>query len=78
MEQLAAAQSGYLGFVAVRGADGTGIAVSYWRDEADAAAWRDQPGDARIRDLGRAIWYDAHALTVSRVTSCYDWQRQGV
>lgn len=78
MEKLAAAQSGYLGFVAARGADGTGIAVSYWRDDDAAAAWRDQPDHARIRDLGRAIWYDSYALTIARVTRRYDWQRPNV
>jgi heme-degrading monooxygenase HmoA len=75
MEQLAARQPGYLGFVAARGADGTGIAVSYWQDEAAAKAWRDQPDHAHIRDQGRATWYDAYALSVARVERSYDWQR---
>jgi heme-degrading monooxygenase HmoA len=75
MEDLAAEQPGYLGFVATRGTDGLGIAISYWQDDASAKAWRDQPDHARIRDQGRATWYDAYALSVGRVERSYDWQR---
>jgi heme-degrading monooxygenase HmoA len=75
MELLAARQPGYLGFVAARGADGIGIAVSYWQDDAAARAWRDQPDHARIREMGRTRWYDAYALSVATVERSYDWQR---
>jgi heme-degrading monooxygenase HmoA len=75
MEALAARQPGYLGFVAARGADGVGIAVSYWQNDAAARAWRDQPDHARIRDMGRTRWYDAYALSVATVERSYDWRR---
>jgi heme-degrading monooxygenase HmoA len=75
MEALAALQPGYLGFVAARGANGVGIAVSYWSDDAAARAWRDQPDHARIRDLGRTDWYDSYALSVAAVERSYGWQR---
>lgn len=75
MEQLAAQQPGYLGFVAARSPGGPGIAVSYWQDDASAAAWRDQADHAAIRNRGRDIWYDSYALAVARVERCYDWQR---
>lgn len=75
MERLAALQPGYMGFVAARGSNGVGIAVSYWQDDAAARAWRDQPDHARIREFGRARWYDAYALSVSTVERSYDWRR---
>lgn len=75
MEVLAAKQPGYAGFVATRGDDGVGIAISYWQDEASAAAWRDQPDHAAIREQGRAIWYESYSLSVATVTRSYDWQR---
>jgi heme-degrading monooxygenase HmoA len=75
MEELAAVQPGYLGFVATRGGDGVGIAVSYWQDDAAARAWRDHPDHARIRELGRLRWYDSYALTVAAVERSYDWSR---
>lgn len=75
MEQLAAAQPGYLGFVATRGTDGIGIAISYWQDDASARAWRDQPDHAGVRELGRLIWYDSYALSVATVERSYAWER---
>jgi heme-degrading monooxygenase HmoA len=76
MEALAAQQPGYLGFVAARSADGVGIAVSYWADDAAARAWRDEPEHARIREQGRSDWYDSYALSVAAVERSYDWQRE--
>jgi heme-degrading monooxygenase HmoA len=75
MGALAAAQPGYAGVESVRDADGLGITVSYWTDEASAVAWRDHPEHARIRDLGRARWYDWYALEVTRVERSYGWRR---
>lgn len=75
MEALARLQPGFLGFVAARGADGVGIAVSYWRDDAAAKAWRDQPDHAAIRAAGRNRWYESYALSVARVERSYDWQK---
>ncbi len=75
MAALAACQTGYVGFRHARGADGYGIAVSYWTDEAAAIAWRDQPDHAAIRDAGRARWYDAYTIEVAAVTRGYDWSR---
>ena len=39
MAELAAQQPGYLGAESVRNAEGEGITVSYWTDEAAATAW---------------------------------------
>lgn len=76
METLAATQPGYVGFVATRGSDGLGIAISYWTDEAAALAWRDQIDHAPIRALGRAQWYDSYSVSVATVSRGYDWRRE--
>lgn len=75
MAQLAAVQPGYAGVDSVRDTDGLGITISYWADEASAMAWRDHPEHARIRDLGRARWYDWYTLDVTRVERGYRWTR---
>jgi heme-degrading monooxygenase HmoA len=75
MDRLAAAQPGYRGIDSVRGADGLGITVSYWADEASAVAWRKHPEHAETRERGRGIWYDFYALHVAQVTRSYGWQR---
>lgn len=77
MEALARAQPGYRGIVSSRGADGFGITISHWADEAAAIAWRDHPDHAAIRDRGRAVWYDSYQVSVCEITRRYDWQRGG-
>jgi len=76
MEALAAAQPGYRGIASARGADGFGITVSYWADEASVVAWREQIEHAAIRRRGRALWYDDYALQVATITRSYDWRRR--
>lgn len=75
MDALAARQPGYRGVESARGADGAGITVSYWADDAAAIAWRDHPEHAAIRERGRDIWYDSYRVTVCTVTRGYRWRR---
>ncbi|MFW2850698.1 antibiotic biosynthesis monooxygenase family protein [Sphingomonas sp. TX0543] len=75
MDALAAAQPGYRGVDAVRDADGRGITISYWANEADAIAWREHPDHAATRARGRADWYLGYQVIVARVERGYDWMR---
>lgn len=75
MEAAASRVDGYLGIDSVRGADGVGITISWWRDETAALAWRDDADHARIRDSGRAIWYDWYRVIVTTVDRAYGWTR---
>lgn len=75
MEALAATQPGYCGFESARGADGFGIAVSFWADAGSAKAWRDHPDHKSIRDAGRSRWYAYYEVAVADVTRSYAWQR---
>ena len=75
MDRLAAAQPGYRGIASARGADGFGITVSWWADEASALAWRAHPEHAAIRERGRGRWYEDYQVDVARVERSYDWRR---
>lgn len=75
MERLAAAQPGYQGLNSARRADGVGLTVSWWADEASAIAWRDHPEHAAVRERGRARWYDEYRIDVARVERGYEWRR---
>lgn len=75
MANLAAAQPGYCGITSTRNADGLGITVSYWENEAAALAWRDHPDHAAIRATGRARWYAHYTIEVAAVSRSYDWSR---
>lgn len=75
MLRLAAEQPGFLGVDSVRGAEGLGITVSYWRDEESIKAWRDNADHARTRADGRAYWYESFAVHVARVERSYGFTR---
>lgn len=79
MLELAAAVPGFLGVESVDGAteDGrrAGLTVSYWRDEASIAAWRDDVEHTAARAEGRERWYDAYELRVARVERATTWRR---
>jgi heme-degrading monooxygenase HmoA len=67
MVELAAEQPGFLGVESVRGADGFGITVSYWRDEASIRAWREHAAHAVAQRAGRERWYERFTIRVARV-----------
>lgn len=67
MEQLAAQQPGYLGIESARDSKGFGITVSYWTDEAAAAAWRSVAEHREVQRLGRQSWYERYAIRVATV-----------
>ena len=75
MVELAQGRAGYLGIDSVRGADGFGITVSYWRDLDDIASWRRELEHAAARERGRRDWYDGYELRVAQVMRGYDWSR---
>ena len=74
MDALAAAQPGYRGIDSARGADGLGITVSYWADEA--ARWRGATiaEHAAIRERGRGALVRSIRSTSPRSTRSYDWR----
>lgn len=67
MVELAAQQPGFLGAESARDADGFGITVSYWRSEADIAAWRRHAEHRLAQEQGRSHWYGHYELRVARV-----------
>ena len=71
MDKLAAQQPGYLGVESTRGADGLGITVSYWRDEASIKAWKNVADHLGAQRLGRERWYTHYELRVAKVERAY-------
>ncbi|UZK65274.1 antibiotic biosynthesis monooxygenase family protein [Sphingomonas sp. M1-B02] len=74
MDALAAKQPGYRGMDSLS-ADGLGITLSYWADEASAIAWREQPDHAATREAGRGRWYNWYRLHVAEIGRSYTWSR---
>jgi heme-degrading monooxygenase HmoA len=71
MEELALAQPGALGVESVRGADGVGITVSYWRDEASIRAWKAKAEHLAAQRSGIQRWYSRYELRVAKVEWAY-------
>jgi heme-degrading monooxygenase HmoA len=69
MEALAAEQPGYLGIESAR--DGLGITVSYWTDEAAAAAWKQVAEHLLAQARGREVWYSDYRVRVAVVRRDY-------
>ena len=69
MEVLAAGQLGYLGVESAR--DGLGITVSYWVDDAAAAAWKQEAEHLIAQERGRTAWYVDYQVRVATVTRSY-------
>ncbi|MBL8032571.1 MAG: antibiotic biosynthesis monooxygenase [Leptospiraceae bacterium] len=72
MVELARTIDGFLGVESVRAANGLGITVSYWRDEASIAQWKSQAEHTLARAQGREQWYADFFVRVARVERAYD------
>ncbi|MGX9350236.1 antibiotic biosynthesis monooxygenase family protein [Shimia sp. W99] len=72
MVELAAAQPGYIGIETTRDAEGLGITVSYWQDEAALMAWKQVSEHLLAQKLGKTRWYEHYTLRVAKVERAYD------
>lgn len=69
MLALAAVQPGFLGVESAR--EGLGITVSYWRDRAAFARWRQDIEHREAQTLGRERWYSAFKVRIAKVEREY-------
>jgi len=69
MVALAQQQPGFLGVESVRGDDGIGITVSYWKDRDSIAKWRIHVEHLAAQQLGRQEFYDWYHLRVAEVVA---------
>jgi heme-degrading monooxygenase HmoA len=69
MVELAQQQPGFLGVEAVRGEDGIGITVSYWRDRASIRNWRVNVEHLAAQQMGRQEFYSWYHIRVAEVVT---------
>ena len=75
MVDLGSRYDGFLGIESVRGVDGFGITVSYWRDEAALRAWKRDTEHQKAQQGGRQSWYDCYEVRVAKVERAYGFAR---
>ena len=71
MVELAAQCDGFMGVESAREPGGTGITVSYWRDETAIRAWKRHAEHQLAQQLGREKWYTEYELRVAKVERAY-------
>jgi heme-degrading monooxygenase HmoA len=75
MFDLVWSQPGFLAADSVRGPDGFGITVAYFRDEESIVAWKAHAEHAVAQKLGRERWYESYALHIGKVERAYRFDR---
>ena len=71
MVELGSNYDGFLGIDSARGADGLGITVSYWRDEAAIAVWKRDTEHQKAQRGGQQTWYADYEVRVAKVERAY-------
>ena len=75
MVELAAGMPGFLGIEYAHEADGGEIVVSYWRDEASIAGWKQHAEHLAAQQRGRDQWYSSFVIRIARVERDYGFSR---
>jgi heme-degrading monooxygenase HmoA len=76
MVDLGSRYDGFLGLESARGADGLGITVSYWRDEAAIAAWKRDTEHQKAQRGGQQTWYADYEVRIAKVERAYGFARE--
>lgn len=71
MMRAALAHPGCLGAESARTADGLGITVAYYKDEASIKAWQADARHLVAQKLGQERWYEHYELRVAKVERAY-------
>jgi heme-degrading monooxygenase HmoA len=71
MMVLGMKRDGFLGLESARSADGFGITISYWRDDASIRAWKQDAEHQKAQYAGQQTWYEDYRVRVSKVERAY-------
>jgi heme-degrading monooxygenase HmoA len=74
MVELGSNRDGFLGIESARGADGLGLTVSYWRDEAAIRAWKSDTEHQAAQSAGKKTWYAEYRVRVAKVERAYGFE----
>lgn len=73
MEELSSQQEGFMGIQSVRGEDGLGITVSYWKTLQDIAKWKAHSDHRQAQVNGKNEWYSGYEVRVCKVERQYSF-----
>ncbi|TYR81248.1 antibiotic biosynthesis monooxygenase [Priestia megaterium] len=67
MAKLASQQKGFLGVESVRGEDGFGITISYWKSMEDIKRWGQNSRHQLAQEKGKNDWYESFSIKICKV-----------
>lgn len=70
MRELAMSQYGCLAFTALTEGDQE-IAISYWDNEEQIIAWKQDPEHKQAQELGRSKWYTSYKVEIVKLVREY-------
>lgn len=73
IEKLSSQQEGFIGIQSVRGDDGFGITVSYWKTLEDIAKWKSHSDHQDAQQKGKSIWYSGYEVRICKVEQQYSF-----
>jgi heme-degrading monooxygenase HmoA len=71
MVKLASQLPGFLGVESVRGSDGLGITVSYWKSEDAIERWKIHAQHQVAQSAGKKVWYTDYMVRVAKIERAY-------
>lgn len=73
MEKLSSKQEGFIGIQSVRGEDGLGITISYWKTLEDITKWKAHIEHREAQQSGKNSWYSGYEVRVCKVEREYSF-----
>ncbi len=77
MIDLVQNQKGFMGVESVRGSDGFGITISYWKSLEDIKQWKLNEEHLKAQKLGREKWYSYFSICICRIEREYRSENEG-
>lgn len=74
MAELARSQEGFLGIESVRGPDGFGVTISYWKSEESIKKWKSNSEHILAQEQGRSTWYKSYKTRICKVEREYEFE----
>lgn len=71
LEKIAEALPGFIQQDSVRDANGYGISISYWKDEASARAFKQVPVHMEAQQKGKTHYYEWYDVKVCEINRQY-------
>lgn len=71
MIDISSSQPGFMGMHSLRGDDGFGITISYWKTLADIKGWKKNKDHIEAQQKGKSEWYKNYHVLICKIEHEY-------